>query len=54
MEIAFLPRIRSDLPAWPGRRGGERTVAFHTNTEAKSWDLLFKMAEAELGITLGA
>ncbi|MFB4283549.1 serine hydrolase domain-containing protein [Nonomuraea sp. MTCD27] len=33
---------------------GERAVAFHTNTEAKSWELLFKLAEAELGITIGA
>ncbi|MEU7895290.1 hypothetical protein AB0B45_20835 [Nonomuraea sp. NPDC049152] len=32
-----------------GTLDGEHTIAFHTNTEAKSWDLLFKIVEAELG-----
>ncbi|MEV4062267.1 serine hydrolase domain-containing protein [Nonomuraea dietziae] len=37
-----------------GTSDGEHTIAFHTNTEAKSWDLLFKIVEAEFGITIGA
>ncbi|MEV4178076.1 serine hydrolase domain-containing protein [Nonomuraea sp. NPDC049709] len=38
-----------------GTPDGEHTIAFHTNTEAESsFDLLFKLAEAELGIAIGA
>ncbi|MEO3875585.1 serine hydrolase domain-containing protein [Nonomuraea sp. B12E4] len=38
-----------------GTPDGEHTIAFHTNTEAESsFGLLFKLAEAELGITIGA
>ncbi|MBE1559953.1 serine hydrolase domain-containing protein [Nonomuraea africana] len=37
-----------------GTPDGEHTIAIHTNTEWKSWDLMFKIIEAEFGITIGA
>ncbi|MFI6920645.1 serine hydrolase domain-containing protein [Nonomuraea spiralis] len=37
-----------------GAPDGRHTVAVHTNTEWKSWDLMFKVIEAEFGISFGA
>lgn len=37
-----------------GTPDGEHTIAVHTNTEWKSWDVLFKSIEAEFGISVGA
>lgn len=37
-----------------GTPDGQHTVAVHTNTEWKSWDPMFKVIEAEFGISIGA
>ncbi|MFF3444235.1 hypothetical protein [Streptosporangium sp. NPDC002721] len=37
-----------------GTRDGRHTVAVYTNTEWKSWDLMFKVVEAEFGVSVGA
>ncbi|MEV6152578.1 serine hydrolase domain-containing protein [Nonomuraea sp. NPDC052129] len=37
-----------------GTPDGGHTIAVHTNTEWKSWDVLFKVIEAEFGISVGA
>ncbi|WP_157248312.1 serine hydrolase domain-containing protein [Nonomuraea typhae] len=36
-----------------GAPDGRHTLAVHTNTEWKSWDVLFKIIEAEFGISVG-
>ncbi|MEV0353941.1 serine hydrolase domain-containing protein [Nonomuraea sp. NPDC050680] len=37
-----------------GTPDGRHTVAVHTNTEWKSWDPMFKVIEAEFGVSIGA
>ncbi|MEV4167559.1 serine hydrolase domain-containing protein [Nonomuraea dietziae] len=37
-----------------GTPDGRQTVAVHTNTEWKSWDLMFKVIEAALGVSIGS
>jgi D-alanyl-D-alanine carboxypeptidase len=37
-----------------GTPDGKHTIAVHTNTEWKSWDVLFKIIEAEFGISMSA
>ncbi|MFI7058251.1 serine hydrolase domain-containing protein [Streptosporangium canum] len=37
-----------------GTPDGRHTVAVHTNTEWKTWDLMFKVVEAEFGVSIGA
>ncbi|RGC67986.1 D-alanyl-D-alanine carboxypeptidase precursor [Micromonospora sp. MW-13] len=37
-----------------GTPDGKHTIAFHTNTEWKTWDLLFKVIEAEFGTSIPA
>ncbi|MFF5210556.1 serine hydrolase domain-containing protein [Streptosporangium sp. NPDC000396] len=37
-----------------GTPDGQHTIAVHTNTEWKTWDPMFKIIEAEFGISIGA
>ncbi|WP_200824183.1 serine hydrolase domain-containing protein [Nonomuraea solani] len=37
-----------------GTPDGEHTIAVHTNTEWRSWDVLFQAVEAEFGVSVGA
>ncbi|WP_037971755.1 serine hydrolase domain-containing protein [Streptosporangium amethystogenes] len=37
-----------------GTPDGRHTIAVHTNTEWKTWDLMFKVIEAEFGVSVGA
>ncbi|MET8339202.1 serine hydrolase domain-containing protein [Streptosporangium canum] len=37
-----------------GTPDGQHTIAVHTNTEWKTWDLMFKVIEAEFGVSIGA
>ncbi|MCG5213219.1 serine hydrolase domain-containing protein [Streptosporangium sp. KLBMP 9127] len=37
-----------------GTPDGRHTIAVHTNTEWKTWDPMFKIIEAEFGISMGA
>ncbi|MFI7635968.1 hypothetical protein [Nonomuraea sp. NPDC049400] len=37
-----------------GTPDDRHTIAVHTNTEWKTWDLMFKLIEAEFGISAGA
>ncbi|TDD21249.1 ABC transporter substrate-binding protein [Nonomuraea diastatica] len=37
-----------------GTPDGQHTIAVHTNTEWKSWDPMFKVSEAEFGVSIGA
>ncbi|MGP3965449.1 hypothetical protein ACTWPT_56825 [Nonomuraea sp. 3N208] len=37
-----------------GTPDDRHTIAVHTNTEWKTWDLMFKLIEAEFGISIGA
>ncbi|MFI6026618.1 serine hydrolase domain-containing protein [Amycolatopsis magusensis] len=37
-----------------GTPDDQHTIAVHTNTEWKSWDLMFKLIEAEFGVAIGA
>ncbi|MFI6910167.1 serine hydrolase domain-containing protein [Nonomuraea sp. NPDC050394] len=37
-----------------GTADGRHTMAVHTNTEWKSWDVLFKLIHAAFGLTIGA
>ncbi|SEH03708.1 hypothetical protein SAMN05444920_14226 [Nonomuraea solani] len=37
-----------------GTPDGRHTVTMHTNTEWKSWDPMFKVIEAEFGVSIGA
>ncbi|WP_242675930.1 serine hydrolase domain-containing protein [Streptosporangium minutum] len=37
-----------------GTPDGRHTIAVHTNTEWKSWDPMFRIIEAEFGISIGA
>lgn len=37
-----------------GTPDGQHTVAVHTNTEWKTWDPMFKIIEAEFGVSIGA
>ncbi|YCK39680.1 serine hydrolase domain-containing protein [Actinomadura sp. ATCC 39365] len=36
-----------------GTSDGRHTVAVHTNTEWKTWDIMFQLVEAEFGISVG-
>ncbi|RSN54450.1 alkaline D-peptidase [Amycolatopsis sp. WAC 04182] len=36
-----------------GTPDGRHTIAVHTNTEWKAWDPMFKIIEAEFGVTIG-
>ncbi|MGW2160149.1 serine hydrolase domain-containing protein [Nonomuraea sp. NPDC001699] len=37
-----------------GTSDGRHTVAVHTNTEWKTWDVMFQLVEAEFGVSVGA
>ncbi|MEO3803173.1 hypothetical protein [Nonomuraea sp. B1E8] len=37
-----------------GTHDGQHTIAVHTNTEWKAWDPMFKVIEAEFGVSIGA
>ncbi|MFI6793107.1 serine hydrolase [Nonomuraea sp. NPDC050383] len=37
-----------------GTPDGGHTIAVHTNTEGKSWDLTFKLIDAEFGTSIAA